>query len=164
LINTVNDYARYNLWANKRLQSMLDEDKEDNWNEHINSSFGSLAATIHHIYWAEYLWFHRIAESKSFSLPANEPPFSKNELLRIFVDQSEKLFKLVGSFRDNDIHKDISYKTITSGNFESKKHDMILHCINHSTFHRGQIVHMMRFFGCENFLPLDYIFFKREEQ
>ena len=160
-IDLINDFTRYNLWANKRLSKTILENDRRFWYQHNRSSFGSLGQTIQHIAWAEYLWSKRIEGKSTINL---EKP-GNNEGIEItinqFIDISSKLVKLVVIYDAEDLLKMLSYHTFTQGSSSSRRNDMILHCVNHSTYHRGQVVNMMRDCGVEDFTPLDYIYYKR---
>ena len=59
-----------------------------------------------------------------------------------------------------DLNEVMNYKTSNGLAFNNSIHDTLLHVINHSTYHRGQIASDFRQNGLEP-LVSDYIFYKR---
>jgi uncharacterized damage-inducible protein DinB len=68
---------------------------------------------------------------------------------------SQEIVSSFSSIRATLIHS-------AKGEFNQKASDMIHHCMNHQTFHRGQIITMARQLGLTEFPRTDFIIFKRE--
>ena len=60
----------------------------------------------------------------------------------------------------NELDRTLTYKNSKGIQFSSYS-ETILHCINHSTYHRGQIITMLRQLGQNNLLSTDYITYCR---
>lgn len=53
--------ARYNAWQNNSLLTAADTlNNEQRW-EDRGAFFGSIAATLNHLYWGDILWLERLA-------------------------------------------------------------------------------------------------------
>ena len=59
------------------------------------------------------------------------------------------------------VHQAIAYKSMKGEPFTTKAGDIALHVVNHSTFHRGQMITILRELGQENLPATDYIFYTR---
>ena len=155
------NYTGYNLWANNRIAEMLLENKASADKE-IKSSFPSLKKTLCHIWGAEELWQMRL---KGQSLPY-VPGFDFSGDIKEAI---EKSLAVSAAFKDLLAGKDeawlqalCTYKD-TRGNTHSQPHwQMIMHCMNHSTYHRGQIITMLREAGATKITATDMIVYFRE--
>lgn len=154
-------YVNYNLWANKRIVEMLREnsaliDKE------VKSSFTSLRKTMYHIWGAEELWYKRLHGESLDHVPAMDFKGSFEEAEVKFIFISKLFHEFVSSKDENFFTQPCSYKD-TRGNPYTHPHWwMIHHCMNHSTFHRGQLVTMLRAVGVTTIHATDMIVYFRE--
>jgi len=63
-----------------------------------------------------------------------------------------------------DLEKELSYKSVKGEPFTNRISHVIQHVVNHSTFHRGQIITMLRNAGVTELFPTDFIAFERENK
>ena len=72
--------------------------------------------------------------------------FSGNleELISLVLKSSEELMNYVNAIKENELDRTLTYKNSKGIQFTSSYSETILHCINHSTYHRGQIITMLR--------------------
>jgi uncharacterized damage-inducible protein DinB len=155
-IKTIKDYARYNLWANKKIANSLNELSDHSWAEEDKSSFGSIAKTVEHILWAEKLWTERL---KNQPLPdiSSLQGDQRGEIMEKFIKFSEHLTDLVINYDETDLKTSISYSTMSGKGYSNPRYEMIHHCINHSAFHRGQLILMMRYHDMTEVPSTDFI-------
>ena len=59
------EIASYNIWANQTVTEWLRALPEEQWNQPITSSFGSIASTALHIVGAETIWLDRLLEKEN---------------------------------------------------------------------------------------------------
>lgn len=138
---------RYNSWANDRLLDAIPHNVLD---VSMQSSFPSIRKTVLHIWDAEWVWFERV-NGRSPGLVDHEQfegPFE--DALRLLREQEDAWITLVESLTDNELTRSITYKNLTSGKeFTRTIDEIVMHVCNHSTFHRGQIVTMLRANGAD---------------
>ncbi|HET6993167.1 MAG TPA: DinB family protein [Bacteroidia bacterium] len=153
-------YAKYNLWANKALLGAIKKLDAAQLETETKSSFKSIRKTAFHIWDAEYVWLNRF---KGKSLPFMTKDLPAATPVDSFIDGAQKFVEYVESQDDSfftgvTIFKDLSGKEHTMENA-----GMLMHCMNHSSFHRGQIVTMLRMLGYEGEMPrTDMIVYLRE--
>jgi uncharacterized damage-inducible protein DinB len=152
----ISDMLAYNCWANERICSLIKDELAD---AEVKSSFSSIRKTLYHVWDAQYIWELRLKGqslkegiSKSFT-------GSLDEAKKLFLDQSAKLKDL---FQEGDEDRIIDYRNIAGQSFSSSIGEILLHVCNHSTFHRGQIVSMLRILGETELKATDLIAFYRE--
>ena len=155
------NYARFNLWANKRVCDFLSQVEDEKLNREIVSSFNSLRKTVFHVYGAQALWLKRLDGNSPSSFPSYETK-SGSETLQALQETSQQIIDFVNSHSEEELQKEIDYKNVAGEKFRSSIRDIIQHVVNHGTFHRGQIITMLRQVGYTKLFPTDYIAFCRE--
>ena len=156
-------YTQYNYWANELLLSVIEKEMNDEMlNKEIISSFPSLRKTVYHIWDAEFIWLKRLKgeslddwPSKFFGGTFSE---AKEKILlndQLFIDFVERL-------NDEKLSESFTYKNIEGKTFSNPIWESVHHCMNHSTYHRGQIVTMLRQLGITNIPSTDFISFCRK--
>ena len=154
-------YAKYNQWANKRVCDFLAQAEEEKLNQEIVSSFTSLRKTIFHVYGAQEIWLKRLDGNSPSVFPSYETK-SSSETLRALLETSQQIIDFVNSHSEEELQKEIDYKNVAGEKFRSSIRDIIQHVVNHSTFHRGQVITMLRQAGYTKLFDSDYIVFCRE--
>jgi len=65
---------------------------------------------------------------------------------------------------DTFFEQTIDFKDTTGTAYQMKAWEIIHHCMNHSTYHRGQLVTFFRQMGVGSPPSKDYIFYLRSKQ
>lgn len=110
---------------------------------------------------AETIWLERLNGNSPKIWPSaninNET--SPGELLII---SSKDIYEKLSSQSDSYSASIVEYNDMKGIRHNSQVSDIIHHLVNHSTFHRGQIVTMLRELGVTQIPSTDYITFTRE--
>lgn len=157
--------AAYNVWANHRVTYHIQQMPEHTWMQRTPSSFDSLFKTILHMWDAESGWFQRMRNHEHIIYPSvNFDPGMKdacNGLLHQSMEWEKLLLELV----DNEIlHSNLYYQNTKGEHFVQPVYEVVLHVFNHSTYHRGQLITMMRQLGETNLPATDFIHFTRRKE
>lgn len=154
-------FTRYNLWANKRIAEVLDQLDPVAYDQPVKSSFPTIRVTAFHIWDAEYIWLQRLTGSSpragiTTTLPAETKPAD-------FVKGSEAFLEFLEKKDEAFFRAITTYRNIKGDQFSQPNDELIMHCMNHSTFHRGQLVTMIRETGFDGKLPAtDLVVYFRE--
>ena len=137
----------YNHWANLRLVQTTSQLDVAAFQKEFTSSFASLQHTFVHIIWAEELWLARWEERKFDSVynPGGYPHIERVQIA--FNDLFERQTKFLNSLQAGDGERRINYVNSRGEICEYPLAQMMEHLLNHSTFHRGQIVTLLRQLG-----------------
>jgi uncharacterized damage-inducible protein DinB len=137
----------YNAWANRKLFSALAALSAEDYKRDLKTSFGGVNGTVNHIVWAEELWLRRwqgapppaIAQGKDLdSLAAAQARWERIE------DDRNRFF---GGLNDASLASIVVVKASSGGEFRHSLREAVLHTSDHSTYHRGQIITMLRQLG-----------------
>lgn len=154
--------TQYNLWANTRILDWLIKSGEANADVICESSFPTLRKTVYHIYDAEYTWFFRLNNQDiAYWPPSRDFNYSLAEFAEVLKNQSQALIDLIATITENQLSNSISYQNVKGDVFSNSIADIINHVVNHSTYHRGQLITMMRSLGFKEVGATDYIAYCR---
>jgi len=151
LQNMTDRLLRYNLWANERLTSWLLTIDRHVLYEETGSSFGTIDRTLQHILSAQVYWYSILAKGKinAFDLPTKDN--AVEAVIADLIISSEQLITLSISNEQQLIER------IQVSDSMQSRYEYILHVINHSSYHRGQIVTLCRMLGVKGEIPVtDY--------
>lgn len=158
----LHQFVSYNQWANARICEMLSLADDSQLNKELKSSYPTLIRTLLHIADAETLWLLRLqGQSLSFA-PNKNFAGTFNDARNISSKASEDFLHFVKAQPEDFFEKNTTYQRISGEPFTNLNSDIILHCMNHSSYHRGQVITMLREVGVTNLKPTDYIIFRRD--
>ncbi len=158
------EYTKYNIWANERICRILEKLPGEILDKEIKSSFSTIRKTVYHIWDAETLWYNRLNGRSLKKWPSELFKGSFPEFQNEFLGGSGKFFMYVINKDKKDLEKELSYKSVKGEPFTNRISHVIQHVVNHSTFHRGQIITMLRNAGVTELFPTDFIAFERENK
>lgn len=146
----------YNYWANARTLDSAAALASEEYGRILGGSFPSVRETLAHIYAAEWIWLERWQGRSPRSLPAAQEVSTLEELRRKWseVEQGQKRF-LEGLDPDR-MGRAISYQNVKGETWTYALGEMLVHLVNHSTYHRGQVVTMLRQLG-KKAVSTDYL-------
>lgn len=159
------DYTKYNVWANRIIIEVLLTIPKEKWDLELGGSFGTLRKTVYHLFGAESIWMQRIEMKENPEFPTPDLDTDITKVCKEWQDISLKLHAFVEKqYDDRAFAHEFIYKSIKKDIFKNRVYDVIHHCMNHSSFHRGQLVHMARELGVTKIPSTDYITFCREKK
>ena len=145
-------FVRYNLWANERFTSWLLTLDPNVLYEETGSSFGTIDRTLQHILAAQNYWHDVIVKGQinEFNLPAKEN--AVDNVIADLVVSSQQLVSSLSALNEQQLTESIRVSDSTQ-----RRYEYILHVVNHSSYHRGQVVAMCRGLGVTGEIPVtDY--------
>lgn len=156
-------YAAYNLWANKKIIETANLLSEEQVNKEIVSSFPSVYKTFLHLMEVENAWWERL---KLVERPAMSGWFTGNydELSKKLLELSRQWQEWIQNTNEANIMHVFAYQNSKKEHFKQPVYEMLLHLFNHQTLHRGQLITMFRQLGLDKILPTDFIVFSRNKK
>jgi uncharacterized damage-inducible protein DinB len=134
----------YNSWANERVLESLRPIGQDVFTDNRQASHGSIRGIIAHIAGAEWIWLERW---KGFA-PGSLLQESEFETTEIAAQRLRKIDHDLQEFTSRLTQMDIDggrgYTTMEGKACSNVLSDMLLHVVNHSSYHRGQITTLLR--------------------
>ena len=137
----------YTDWANDRMLAAIGGVSEEEYGREIVSSYPSIRGTIAHIAFAEWLWLRRWRGESPLDIPewAGGLGFAavRDRIMDTAADRRAYLEELPEEAVGSVLH----YRSTSGDPFTMPLDGLLVHCANHSTYHRGQLVTMLRQVG-----------------
>jgi len=144
------ELAEYNLWANNIVCSWLEQINEEQWQQEVVSSFNNIQETVLHILSAEKAWLERFKKNPKTIWLQSEFKGTKDEHLGLWKKISEDLKKFIDDFDETCLETNLNYKRLNGDAYSVPYYQLFAHVVNHGTYHRGQLVTMLRQVGFTN--------------
>jgi uncharacterized damage-inducible protein DinB len=141
-------WYNYNAWANRRIIDCLERQSVSD--EKILSVMGHLVS-------ANFIWLNRIKDL----------PKSKYELwgkydvpaLKRMIDEADEEWMNFVQENEN-FDRVLKYRNYVGDYFENNVQQIMIHLVNHGSYHRGQVAMLLRQKGFEP-INTDYITYDR---
>ncbi|MGE5106932.1 MAG: DinB family protein [Sphingobacteriales bacterium] len=156
-------YAAYNFWANQKITEAILKLDENLYQQTVASSFPSLYATILHMLNAESIWWQRMKLKERIDVPAENFKGSMQELVNELLDQNRQWQEWINNASPSALEHVFAYQNNKKEQFKQPIYQMIHHVFNHATYHRGQLVTMMRALGVDKIPQTDFIAWSRKK-
>jgi len=141
--NDVRRLYAYTDWANDRILDAIAALSEEQFTRHLVSSYSSIRQTLAHIAFAEWLWLQRFKGER-----AGTPEWAAGESFAFLRDQiratAAERRDYLTALGDDAVDSIIHYISTEGDPFSIPRADVFIHCANHSTYHRGQLVTLLR--------------------
>jgi uncharacterized damage-inducible protein DinB len=148
-------YAAHNFWATKLLVDVIKALPEENYTKEIPSSFPSLYKTIQHMWLAEEVWWKRHKLVENIVIESEKFEGSFTELVNHFTKQSQQWKAWVDGCTEAQLQHVFAYIR-QKEQYKLPTYQMLLHIFNHATYHRGQLVTMLRNLGVTKIPSTDF--------
>lgn len=154
--------ARYNAWANRRLAEKLMSLGDGLFDKEVPSSFPTLRNTVLHLYCAESIWLQRLQLVERPHWPFDDGELPAEGLCGAWAKASDGLTAFVDKqFNDRAFGHVVEYIDMRRQVMKLPVFSALQHVFNHSTYHRGQIVTMLRALGETKIPQTDLVHFLR---
>ncbi len=155
-------YAAYNIWATKLLVDRLNKLSEEEINREIVSSFPSIYKTVQHMWLAEEAWWQRLKLVENLDLQSDKFTGTFAVLTANLAKQSQLWLDWVNGATETQLVHVFAYIR-NKEQIKMPVYQMLQHVFNHATYHRGQLVTMLRQLGYTDIPATDFSAFCRRK-
>lgn len=144
----------YNAWANHRVLDACGALDRETFVREMVSSFPSVRDTLVHILGAEWIWLERWrgrspgpaeAEGMFAGLAYPDLEAVRRRWQAIESDQ----LNFIRALREAELGRVIEYINLEGHRFAYPLREMLVHLVNHGSYHRGQVVTLLRQMGAQ---------------
>ena len=157
------ELAGFNVWGNNIVCGWLEQISDEQWNKEIISSFNTIQETVLHIINAERAWLQRFKQE-----PVEWLQFiykgTKEEHIKLWKETSAAFKAYIENFNEGDLTKNLDFKRLNGEAYSMPYYQLFAHVVNHATYHRGQLVTMLRQAGFTNISSTDLLGFYRKSK
>jgi uncharacterized damage-inducible protein DinB len=161
LSSTLVSHLKYHRWATSLVLDEVSALPSEELLKPLGGSFPCIYETAVHLYQSDRVWLDRLEERLSGKLSDYQAPGCMWELRDAWVDVHDRMIAFANSLGEADANRLIDYTNLAGQPFQSSIWQIILHVVNHGTYHRGQLTNMVRQLGHKP-TNLDLIRFYRE--
>ena len=143
-------HTGYSAWATRQMLQACSQLTLDQLDRDLGASHMSVLRTLRHIHDGERVWLRRLIEVDDERLPRGPAPeHSFESLVQTWPELEHGYRRWLESASDTDLNYELLTILPDDADFRVPRWQIVLHAINHSTYHRGQIVTMLRAFGVQ---------------
>jgi uncharacterized damage-inducible protein DinB len=136
----------YTLWADRELLQALSKVPEEHLSLHTGTSFGSLLGTLAHVLGSEQVWLGRFLGAPP-EFP-NEADWTDLAAVQAgFEELWPQLEFFLASLTADQLAGEIAWVSRAGDSYRRPLWEAVVHMSHHSTYHRGQMVSMLRQLG-----------------
>ena len=157
------NFLQYNHWANEKMCKYLSGVDEDEIVKKKKAEYHTIKKVILHIADAEQTWLARLNGKNIPHMHNLDAGKGFAEICKIIRSNSADFIDLISAQEDEFFLSSTEYINLKGKTFSQNNSEIILHCMNHSTFHRGQVMCMLRHVGYTDQSASDFIMFLREK-
>jgi uncharacterized damage-inducible protein DinB len=158
------NYLRYNHWANQKMCKYLSAIANPEENPAKENGYATIKKVIMHIADGEQTWLSRLNGDNIPHMHNLDIEGSLSGICDLILKNSSVFIEFIESKNDSFFNESTGYINLKGKSFTQNNAEIILHCMNHSTFHRGQVINMLRNVGYTDQSASDFIMFIREQQ
>jgi uncharacterized damage-inducible protein DinB len=161
MVYTLQQHLKYNVWANGKIADFIAKADEKLFDTEVKSSFPSIRKTVYHIWDAEFIWLKRLQGESLADWPSKNFAGSRSQALAAWIECSKSLHDFIAAQDEAYLQQPVTYKNMKGDAFTNTAEGIIMHVVNHGTFHRGQLVTLLRELGYTDLSSTDLITFLR---
>jgi uncharacterized damage-inducible protein DinB len=138
------ELAEFINWADARAITWLSQITDQQWNQVAISSFGSIRDTAVHIASAKKIWIDMWKQVPDPVYLSSEFHGTREELIEIWKTISAEFKSFIETYPVENYVKEINVKKPNGELSKMEFRKTFPHMVNHSTYHRGQLVTLLR--------------------
>jgi uncharacterized damage-inducible protein DinB len=147
LLRSIRELLAYTIWADRAILDALREVRAEDVTRDTGTSFGSILGTLVHMLGTEQLWLSRVLGNPLTTLPSPEQFPDRLSLALGFEELWPQLEFYMASLADEQLATELTWINLAGETHTRPLRTAILHFVNHSTYHRGQVASMLRQMG-----------------
>jgi uncharacterized damage-inducible protein DinB len=137
----------YNRWANEKTLAATSHLDEERFTRDLGNSFSSVRDTLVHILGAEWIWLERRnGRSPRALLSVKEHP-THAALTARWKQVEQAQMEFLNKLDSSGLNAPLSYVNQRGDTWTYPLWQQMVHVLNHSTYHRGQITTLLRQLG-----------------
>lgn len=148
-VGYIQQLFEYNAWANKRVIDTCAGLSPQQLAQNVGGSFGSLRNLLAHIVDVEWLYLERRRGRAPASLPRAESYSDIAALTARFQEVNREFVEAQRGLSAEELSRTIEFRNTKGTLYRHELWEMLVHLVNHSTYHRGQVTVLLRNLGAK---------------
>jgi len=149
MLETIRLLYDYTRWADGRMFEAAGKLTPEQWTKDLGSSLKSARDTVVHLVSAQWIWLSRwTGESPKAMFSAADYP-TQGSIREKWEPLAGQLAGFVAEQTEESLAKPVQYKNLKGEPMSFLLGQLMLHAVNHSTYHRGQVTTLIRQLGAQ---------------
>jgi uncharacterized damage-inducible protein DinB len=146
-VDEIRTLYAFNRWAHDRVLAACDDLSADEFTRDLRTSHGSIRGTLVHTLWSEWVWLRRwLGESPKIVFSEADYPDLGVIKPRWHALDRER-WEFIDTLTNQRLERVFGYENRKGEHWEYSYLHAMQHVANHASYHRGQIVTMLRQLG-----------------
>ena len=165
-LSRVQHLYAYHVWRVEQLCAVLERLDAEALVQPVPGSFPTLGRLVGHMVGAEQVWQQRISRGRQGLAPIaiglpDQPTQDARALVAAWRQTAAAWAPLLAGLSPADLAAPLAYLNLKGEPHTTRLDDMLLHLVNHASYHSGQVVLLYRLLGLDG-VNTDYITFVRQ--
>ena len=139
----------YTQWANGKILDACAELSPEQFTREMGSSFSSVRDTLVHLYGAMWIWRERFLGHSPAKLPAGGTIAGFASARAKLEEIDQEYLGYLSGLTPADLERVLEYKNLAGEQVSNTVGQALHQLTNHATYHRGQIVTLLRQLGAK---------------
>jgi uncharacterized damage-inducible protein DinB len=162
LVGVVRPLLLYTIWADRRCLQAVEPVSPEDLTRETGTSFGSLLGTLAHILGAERIWLARFESRPLDPFPTAQDYADSASLTAAWQETSAEVGYFLAALTEDQLNGEITWTNSRGITSTRPLWQLTIHFGNHCTYHRGQVISLLRQLGYEA-PATDFIQFLHEQ-
>ena len=146
-LDEARELFRYNAWANQVIFAGVSGVPDTDYRRDLKSSHGGIHGTLAHLVWAEALWLARWQAQPNPAVPQGQDLHTLDDVRGRWEKIEGERWAWIAGLTNERLDDTVKVIPTAGGEFLHTYRQMFRHLVNHSSYHRGQVVTMLRQLG-----------------
>ncbi|HJW18145.1 MAG TPA: DinB family protein [Flavisolibacter sp.] len=156
--------AGYHYWADQQLIDIIQQLPEEKQSQIVPSSFDSLLKTTIHMWDAESIWWQRLKLSERIIVPSASFTGNFKDAANQLLVQNKQWIEWISNAQEHMFQHEFIYLNSKKEQFKQPVYQVLMHVFNHGTYHRGQLITILRQLNVEKITQTDFIAWTRKSR
>lgn len=144
---TLRELFEYNYWARDRQLEGRAALSQEQFERPLGSSFSSVRDTLAHLVGAEWVWLERWRGRSPRELPAAEEFPTLAAITERWRTVEQGVREYLTGLNEEALARPLIYRNLKGETWKYPLWRVLLHLVNHQTYHRGQVTTPLRQLG-----------------
>ncbi len=147
LLSDLVHHVRYNAWASRKCLDSARTLPLEELHRDLGAAHPTVAATLGHIFQANDAWYSRIIGAPRIAPSGPAEPWTIEWLDRDWLPLLDRYVAMADGLTADGWNRVVSYRNMQGEPYENTVRHILLHLVNHDSFHRGQVSAFLRQLG-----------------
>jgi|SRR6185295_12169557 len=145
--SVVRDLLLYMLWADRLMLKAVREVRPEDLTRDAGISFGSLLGTMAHMAGSQRLWLSRFSGRQLDHIPTVAEVPDLLSWIHGWEETASGVEAFLAALTDEQLAAPLTWTSTTGETYTRPLWQPVIHLVNHTTYHRGQVVSLLRQMG-----------------